>query len=235
MTENFLAAVYSIIISFILVCFAAGLQVSAADVLVVNVGEVPFAAEYLGVRIVDGQPMVSLQGLESIFKVDVDYDEISRTVSIEMPETTNLTRWISMLESFLTPGSPEAAVDQWLKGVEFRNGAVQYAAMSADLRAKTKKEFDSVFWVTGASSPQLASYRILHSSKVSSDNYLFNVELSLDAQGKTIAKELVLLTIERDSIDPSAWLIAKITMNDPGALGITVGIEAGAVSSQMSE
>ena len=67
---------------------------------------------------------------------------------------------ISLLEKHLTPQTAQETVLTWAKGVQTRNGALQFALLSPELQTKMKADYLAMNWVTGVSSPWVESYKI---------------------------------------------------------------------------
>ena len=69
-------------------------------------------------------------------------------------------RRISLLEKALTPETAQDVALTWAKGVQTRNGALQFALLSPELQTKMKADYLAMNWVTGVSSPWVDSYKI---------------------------------------------------------------------------
>ena len=89
------------------------------------------------------------------------------------------------------------AAQLWGKGVQERNGALQYAVMSDELKKIYKETLDknNPTWVTGVSSPWVEKYSILQSTKISEDAYRITVEFCLATSAGSEGKHPVLLTV----------------------------------------
>ena len=75
-------------------------------------------------------------------------------------QTESELRRISLLEKALIPETAEDAALTWAKGVQTRNGALQFAVLSPELQTKMKADYVAMNWVTGVSSPWVESYKI---------------------------------------------------------------------------
>lgn len=54
-----------------------------------------------------------------------------------MPESASLQRQIKLLQEAAAPATPREAVEQWAKGLRERNGALQYAVLSPELKEQS--------------------------------------------------------------------------------------------------
>ncbi len=101
------------------------------------------------------------------------------------------------------------AAQLWGKGVQDRNGALQYAVMSDELKKTYKETLDknNPTWVTGVSSPWVEKYAILQSTKASKDEYSVVMEFSLATSAGSEGKHLATLSIFRDG---RYWVINNV-------------------------
>lgn len=88
----------------------------------------------------------------------MDWDGDTSTLYI----SNDLERRLELLEKALAPATPRAAVEEWARGVQTRNGALQYALLSPELRQQKYADFVSLEWVTGASSPWVEKYGVVN-------------------------------------------------------------------------
>lgn len=92
----------------------------------------------------------------------------------------------------------EDAALLWGKGVQERNGALQYAVMSDELKAAYKEHLDKNYpaWVTGVSSPWVESFEVIESKDVSKGErevvMQFALATSAGSEGKHLAKLAVI-------------------------------------------
>lgn len=90
--------------------------------------------------------------------------------------------------------TPDDAALLWGKGVKERNGALQYAVMSDELKKTYKEHLDKNYpaWVTGFSSPWVEKVDIIESKSVSKGEYevvmQFELATSAGSEGKHLAK-----------------------------------------------
>src|SRR3712207_3307429 len=99
--------------------------------------------------------------------------------AISEPSATPLQqRRIMMLEHALAPQTAQDAALAWAKGVKTRNGALQFAVLSTELRNKRATEYANLNWVTGASSPWVSNYKI-SSQKQLGKRWEFEIQYQL--------------------------------------------------------
>lgn len=120
---------------------------------------------------------------------------------------------IRLLELALEPKEPYAAAKTWAEGVKARNGALQYAVMSPNLKSEYYSEFAGLGWVTGVSSPWMESYEIREIYRKDNDTYRFEVIFTYTDSTKSsfITREYV----TANSFNGS-WLISAIEKVDIG-------------------
>lgn len=159
--------------------------------------------------------------------ISINWDKKNKTLNIKTSSTppptaqptptpsSSLTdRRIQLLEGFIKPLTPEEVADTWAKGVKARNGAVQYALMSTDLKRKELSSFEAANWVTGTSSPWIESYDMLDKKKVSDDEYeftvRFNKKLSNDPLTYTTTNKITVHRYSDSQTGAIEWLIRQI-------------------------
>ena len=109
---------------------------------------------------------------------------------------TNLRLYDEALSELQAP-TPEETALVYAKGVEVRNGVMQYSVFSDKLKAKFKQKMGNEIWVTGVSSPWVSSYKIINKKKTAGVHKItvkFNWATSTGPAGSTqeeltIAKE----------------------------------------------
>lgn len=109
--------------------------------------------------------------------------------------------------------SPEQAANLWAKGVQNRNGALQYAVLDNKLKKTYSEnmEKERPSWVTGWSSPWVESYDIVKVEKKNANTYSISVKFDMKTSaGSEGSHHAYLLIMKRDSY----WVIINITMDD---------------------
>ncbi|MDD4803054.1 MAG: stalk domain-containing protein [Syntrophomonas sp.] len=93
--------------------------------------------------------------LEYLFNAQVNYDKTTHILSIQTPAIDKIKAEVERIEESLIPAIPDEAVKLWGRGEQTRNGALQYAALSPQLRSVADKSSHvrQTYWVTGGSSP----------------------------------------------------------------------------------
>lgn len=93
-------------------------------------------------------------------------------------QTESELRRISLLEKALIPQTAQEAALTWGKGVQTRNGALQFAILSPDLQTKMKADYVAMNWVTGVSSPWVERYKITHQMQ-QDEGWEFEIEYQM--------------------------------------------------------
>ena len=109
--------------------------------------------------------------------------------------------------------TPDEAALLWSKGVKERNGALQYAVMSDELKKVYKEHLDKNYpaWVTGFSSPWVEKYEIIESKKVSKGEYLVTMKFSLATSTGSAGKYLANLSIINEG---QYWMINNVAADE---------------------
>jgi hypothetical protein len=109
--------------------------------------------------------------------------------------------------------TPDDAALLWGKGVKERNGALQYAVMSDELKALYKEHLDKNYpaWVTGFSSPWVEKYEIIESKRVSKGEYLVTMQFSLATSAGSEGKYLVNLSVINEG---RYWMINNVAADE---------------------
>ncbi|MFA7078326.1 MAG: hypothetical protein WC147_07970, partial [Syntrophomonas sp.] len=103
------------------------------------------------------------------FKAKVNYDQTTNVLSIQTPDLDKIKSEIALIENTLIPASADEAIKLWGRGEQARNGALQYAALSPQLRQEADKSnyVRQSYWVTGGSSPSVGPITIKSQVKLS--------------------------------------------------------------------
>ncbi|MEN6327556.1 MAG: stalk domain-containing protein [Syntrophomonas sp.] len=106
--------------------------------------------------------------LEHLFKATVNYNDAINVLSIQTPDLDKIKSEITLIENTLIPASADEAVKLWGRGEQVRNGALQYAALSPQLRQEADKSnyVCQSYWVTGGSSPSVGPITIISQNKL---------------------------------------------------------------------
>ncbi|MCA1993331.1 MAG: hypothetical protein LDL41_15015 [Coleofasciculus sp. S288] len=129
------------------------------------------------------------------------------------PSQTQLEqRRIRMLESALAPQTAEEAVLTWARGVKTRNGALQFAVFSPELRSKREADYVAANWVTGASSPWVESYKIIRQEQ-DAEGWEFEVEYQLASSVGSEGTSIDRIRVEQLPLTedhPEGWYITQL-------------------------
>jgi hypothetical protein len=165
-------------------------------------------------QMIKDRVMVPVRWVAEALGADVHWDEVNRSVLVkqkqEGQDLSSLERRLELLEQAVAAKTPEQAVETWAEGVKMRNGALQYAMLSPELKAEKKVEYESQGWVTGVSSPWVEDYEIL-SSEADSFKYVvtFSLMSSTGSAGQTVAH----VTVKQIQ---GNWFIDKVSETHVG-------------------
>jgi hypothetical protein len=86
-------------------------------------------------------------------------------------------------------------VEKWAKGLKDRNGALQYAVLSPELKEQNLYSYESCRWVTGTSSPWIERYEIIRETKTGDETWecevKFELATSTGPAGSSVTKVVV--------------------------------------------
>jgi hypothetical protein len=105
-----------------------------------------------------------------------------------------INRRIQLLESALSPASPQGVALTWAKSAKNRNGAVQYMLMCPDLQHKNLSNLESLNWVTGTSSPQISDFKLLTQQKTS-NSWIFTIQFNFSMNNRRIGTDVEKITV----------------------------------------
>ncbi|MBB3070697.1 hypothetical protein FHS14_003699 [Paenibacillus baekrokdamisoli] len=196
--------------------------IAAASGTRIFINDVEFSGSAFNLNKDKGIVMVSLKSIVEQFQGNVTYKDNS--IYVTMPESSNLSLQVKSLENALEAGSPEEAVQTWIRGVQKRSGAMQYAVLSPALRQENKQEFEDNFWVTGASSPHMGKVEQLHSKELTPDKVQISFDYPLVVMNETIGTGSASITVDKIKREPfDYWAISSIALKDPGDTGNMIG------------
>ena len=122
----------------------------------INTGQRDFSFEYDK----QGRRVTVYSGEKKIYPVNsgkiTNYDILKELIKGKKSSQIQL---IQLYES-LKPSTPKEAVELCARGVKSRNGALQFAAMSPELKRATYTRFKLNYWTTGMSSPWIDKFTI---------------------------------------------------------------------------
>ncbi|MDD2422404.1 MAG: copper amine oxidase N-terminal domain-containing protein [Heliobacteriaceae bacterium] len=146
-------------------------------------------------RLVDGRVMVPVRSLAEALGAEVKWNENTKTVLIAGPKLYSLQEQVKLLQAELAPNTPREAAEKWAKGVKERNGALQYAVLSPELKEQSFADYESYGWVTGTSSPWVVRYEITKETKTGEDTWEYEIKFesatSTGPAGSSVDKAVV--------------------------------------------
>jgi hypothetical protein len=137
--------------------------------------------------------------------------------SASTPEAVQPTQArVDLLEKAFASTSAKQAIDAWAKALQQRNGALQYALLSKELRAKYYFVMGELHWVTGSSGPSIEHFSI--TEKKSSDSKVeYSVDFAIINSGKEKQTEQAEVSVEWED---GKWVITSIAFNGKDSLAI---------------
>ncbi|AFH65489.2 hypothetical protein ACVNS2_32795 [Paenibacillus caseinilyticus] len=109
-------------------------------------------------RLEGGSVRVNLRALAEALDAQVMWDAEHRAVSVNRPDDEVQRQRIALLEEALAAPTAQEAARRYLDGIRERNGAKQYAVLSAELQRERRADMEAAGWRTGSSSPWWESY-----------------------------------------------------------------------------
>ncbi|NLY70606.1 MAG: copper amine oxidase N-terminal domain-containing protein [Clostridiales bacterium] len=145
----------------VLVVLASGLVVNADSLLKIFIDGEEINTE---AKLENGRTIASVRDIAEALGASVEWDASSNSVIIKSNGKSDEMR-VSLLEQALIPDDPVTAVTSWAEGIKMRNGALQYALLSPELKKEKYDEYADLNWVTGTSSPWVKEYNITEKGK----------------------------------------------------------------------
>jgi len=155
------------------------------------------------VQIVANRTMVPVRALAEALGATVSWDSEQGIVSVDNSESTR----IQALENTLAQTTPDDAVNQWADGVKSRNGALQYALLSEELRHKNYRDYAESGWITGTSSPWVEEFTIMETPAASPTEHSYQVKLNLATSTGPAGTYLQQVIVSQEG---DRWVITQI-------------------------
>jgi len=154
----------------------------AASPIKLIIGGKEIAADVLP-QIVNDRVLVPIRVISENLGAKVEWNEKTRTVTVEPKEKAEepdakLEARIAGLERALAPKDPKSAANLWAEGVKTRNGALQYAVLSPELKEEMYEELSEAYWTTGTSSPWGKSFEVTELAKIDDECYRYKVSFT---------------------------------------------------------
>lgn len=145
----------------------------------------------------NGRVLVPLRVIAEKFNAEVVWDAENNTVLIIQAETQRSPdiphAWVTGLEDALAAKDAATAANTWAEGVKTRNGAMQYAVMTPELRKEWYQKLEEGNWVTGTSSPWVEKYEVTEKSIIDDKTIKYEVTFTYtdSTQSKGTMKEYI--------------------------------------------
>lgn len=157
------------------------------------------------------QLYVGANWLNTLFLATID--ETKSEVHITYPTRDMLDEKITHFQRVLSPLTKEEALALWIHGLQYRNGGLQYVALSKPLRSKALSYIQTNGFVTGGSSPSLETAHVVSATMPSDDEVIYTVEF----QERLVSNEYAphpltqIITIKKEIVDSKEfWFIQKV-------------------------
>lgn len=192
------------IIGSIIVCvLSLGIVASAASAIKIVIGN---ELTNIPVKVIKGQIMTPVRTIAEKLGARVDWNNDTNSIIITPKDNTHQDIRIQLLESALTATDPLTAVTRWAEGVKMRNGALQYAMLTPELKKEKYNDFVGFYWSTGVSSPWVESFTITEKGKLDDNTYIYKVEFNYTDSTKTNFKSQSNVIVKKYSKN---WFIAS--------------------------
>ena len=151
--------------------------------------------------------------LEYLFKARVNYNDAANVFSIQTPDLDKIKSEIALIENTLVPSSADEAIKLWGRGEQVRSGALQYLALSPQLRQEADKSnfVRQSYWVTGNSSPWVGPITIINRDELSNRKVEYTLsfpELTSNPPHTTASEKLVAEKLTVNGLE--GWYITRI-------------------------
>ena len=173
-------------------------------------------------QLVNDRVMAPVRCIAEALGAEVKWVEKTKSVWINAPKLHSLQQQVRLLQEALTPTTPKEAAEKWAQGVKDRNGALQYAVLSPELKEQSLSDFEGFGWVTGVSSPWVEHFEITKETKIEEDTWEYEVRFeratSTGPAGSSISK-VVVRQYETDAVLPSLhpnqkWYVYQVFDED---------------------
>jgi hypothetical protein len=146
---------------------------------------------------------------------DVRWDEENKIVWVNTPQLDKLQRQVALLEEAVAANTPREAVETWAKGIKERNGALQYAILSPELREQKRDFYESCRWVTGVSSPWIKDYHIVSERRTADDTWIYDVKYSWETSSGPSGDSLCTIIVKQyEQNGNKKWCISQVLDQD---------------------
>lgn len=199
----------TIVLSGALLCVLATTAFATNPIqLLVNGQEVT----HQPLQMVDGSTYAPVRAVAEALGAKVTWDGAQQQVRIEGSDASSMKRQVDLLVQALAPSSAQQAATTWAKGIAERNGALQYAVWSPELREQQGNALAELGWVTGTSSPWVQQYDVQNEVKLDESTYSYDVVFSYATSTGPAGQGSVYVTVKKYD---DHWLIDNIGNHEP--------------------
>lgn len=164
-------------------------------------------------KMIEDRLHVSKEWLNTLFLADVKIND-NQELEISYMKAEELKEQIGKIENMLKPVSAGEAVTLWVRGQQVRSGALQYVALSDELKQKALPKISEQLWVTGGSSPSLGEASILSVKEVDENTFVYSLGYKEMLQGQVWNEMEQKVTISKEvTSESSHWLITNVENN----------------------
>lgn len=166
-------------------------------------------------QIINGRTMVPVRWIAEALGADVQWDEENKIVWVNTPQLDKLQRQVALLEEAVAANTPREAVETWVRGVKERNGALQYAILSPELKEQKQDAYESCGWVTGVSSPWIRDYHIVSESKTAEDTWTYDVKYFWETSSGPSGDSLCTVIVKQyEQNGNKKWYVSQVLNQD---------------------
>lgn len=178
--------------------------------LTITSGEMTMPWAIYDYTFINGTLYVGTDWLNILFLAQIENSPT--TLSIIYPTANELTQSIAEFESLTTPRSPEEAIALWIHGQQYRNGALQYSALSPKLKEQALSHTSTQGWVTGGSTPSLEEATITSNFPIDDNTFIYEIEVRERTAPNEYSQIHQTITIQKYTINNADyWLINNVT------------------------
>lgn len=159
----------------------------------------------------NGRVLVPIRVIAEQFGAEVTWEAKTNTVRIFTPKAASPDSQVAGLERALAAKEAVTAAKTWAEGVKTRNGALQYAAMTPELKKEYYAELAEGNWTTGTSSPWVETYEIKEKNRLDDDLVKYEVTFTYtdSTQSTFLMREYVTVTKQDQN-----WYVAALERVD---------------------
>lgn len=121
-----------------------------------------------------------------------------------------LTKQVELLEEALASHTPKDTVEIWAKGVKSRNGALQFAMFSPELKKQERFKYENINWSTGVSSPWIEDYRIAEEKQLEDGLWEYEVSFTMASSMGKEKDQITKVLVKRYK---DIWYIPALPQN----------------------